>query len=321
MTKISLSNLDDFIDKYPRNFLNAGVAEQNMTGIATGLALEGRIVFTYSIANFTILRCLEQIRNDACYHQANVNVVSVGGGFSYGSLGFSHHATEDLAIMRSIPEISVFSPCGHWEVEELTKQIINHPGTCYLRLDKSVGVDTPIYENEIFEIGKPRILKEGFNWSPQMSSQAFVVVGIVAMLVQGGFIGPLVSRFGEWRLTMAGIGFVIAGCILLTLANKENSIPMVFSAVAILAVGTGLVTPCLRALISKRLDAAGQGAVLGSLQGLQSLGTFLGATAAGLSYDLLGQRSPFFGTTILLIFVLTLISGIDLPKDKKAISA
>lgn len=155
--------LDDFIDKYPRNFLNAGVAEQNMTGIATGLALEGRIVFTYSIANFTILRCLEQIRNDACYHQANVNVVSVGGGFSYGSLGFSHHATEDLAIMRSIPEISVFSPCGHWEVEELTKQIINHPGTCYLRLDKSVGVDTPIYENEKFEIGKPRILKEGFN--------------------------------------------------------------------------------------------------------------------------------------------------------------
>ena len=86
-------------------------------------------------------------------------------------------------------------------------------------------------------------LKEAFSWSPQQSSQAFVVVGVVAMVVQGGLIGPLVKLFGEWRLTLAGIGFVIAGCILLTLARKDNSIPMVFSSVAVLAIGTGLVTP------------------------------------------------------------------------------
>ncbi|MBI3534011.1 MAG: transketolase, partial [Deltaproteobacteria bacterium] len=76
--------LDKFEKKFPHLYLNAGVAEQNMTGLATGLALNGRIVFTYSIANFTTLRCLEQIRNDASYHDANVKVVSVGGGFSYG---------------------------------------------------------------------------------------------------------------------------------------------------------------------------------------------------------------------------------------------
>ena len=79
-----------------------GMPEQQMTGLATGLALEGKTTFTYSIANFATLRCLEQIRNDAAYHGANVNVVCIGGGFSYGALGISHHATEDLAILRSI---------------------------------------------------------------------------------------------------------------------------------------------------------------------------------------------------------------------------
>ena len=152
-------------------------------------------------------------------------------------------------------------------------------------------------------------LKEAFEWSPGLSSQAFVVVGVVAMVVQGGLIGPLVNKFGEWRLTITGTGFVISGCLLITLATKENSIPLVFTAVAVLAMGTGLVTPCLRALISKRLNDAGQGAVLGSLQGLQSLGTFLGATAAGLSYDLLGQKSPFLGATLLLFTVIFLTSN------------
>ena len=106
---------DKFREQCSTQFLNAGVAEQNMTGIATGMAMEGRIVFTYSIGNFPTLRCLEQIRNDACYHNANVKIVSIGGGFSYGSLGISHHATEDLAIMRSLPDLTVVSPCGLWE--------------------------------------------------------------------------------------------------------------------------------------------------------------------------------------------------------------
>ena len=162
-------------------------------------------------------------------------------------------------------------------------------------------------------------LKQVLNWNPEISSLTFVIVGLVAMFVQGGLIWPLVKIFGEWRLTLAGIGFVIVGCLLLPLANQENGIPLVFSAVAILALGTGLVTPCLRALVSKRLNVDGQGTVLGSLQGLQSLGTFLGATAAGLSYDLLGERSPFFGTTFLLVIVLLLVIGFPGTKPKQYI--
>src|SRR5437868_12139385 len=129
--------LDRFATQFPDQYLNVGVAEQNLTGVATGLALDGHIVFTYSIANFPTLRCLEQIRNDACYHEANVKVVAVGGGFSYGPLGISHHATEDLSIMRALPNMTICAPGDQWEAREATKSLAANPGTCYLRLDKS----------------------------------------------------------------------------------------------------------------------------------------------------------------------------------------
>lgn len=129
--------VEPFAQKFPRQFLNAGVAEQNMTGVAAGLALSGKIVFTYSIANFPILRCLEQVRNDVCYHKANVKVVSVGGGFAYGSLGMTHHATEDLAILRSLPNITVVAPGDPAETEAATRAIVAHDGPCYLRLGRA----------------------------------------------------------------------------------------------------------------------------------------------------------------------------------------
>ncbi len=128
---------EDFAARFPQQFLNAGVAEQNLTGIAAGLALTGKIVFTYSIANFPILRCLEQVRSDVCYHRANVKIVSVGGGFAYGSLGPSHHATEDLAIMRALPQMTVVAPGDPEEAEAATRAVAEHPGPCYLRLGRA----------------------------------------------------------------------------------------------------------------------------------------------------------------------------------------
>ncbi len=102
--------VEPFIHQFPTRFLNVGVAEQNLTGIAAGIALTGKIVFTYSIGNFPTLRCLEQVRNDVCYHGANVKIVAVGGGYSYGPLGMSHHATEDLAVLRALPGMTVVAP-------------------------------------------------------------------------------------------------------------------------------------------------------------------------------------------------------------------
>jgi transketolase len=152
--------LTGFADRFPRQFINAGVAEQNMTAIAAGLALDGRKVFTYTIANFATLRCLEQIRNDVCYHNAGVVVVCIGGGFSYGQLGMSHFATEDLAIMRALPNMKVIAPTGIWETQEATKALIDGGGPAYLRLDKGVAASAP-RENESFKIGRARVLRDG----------------------------------------------------------------------------------------------------------------------------------------------------------------
>src|SRR5712691_10038528 len=129
--------VEPFVERFPARFFNAGVAEQNMTGIAAGLALSGKTVFTYSIANFPTLRCLEQIRNDVCYHNANVKVVAVGGGFAYGALGMTHHATEDLAIMRALPGMVVVAPGDPLETELATRAIVSHSGPCYLRLGRA----------------------------------------------------------------------------------------------------------------------------------------------------------------------------------------
>lgn len=152
--------LDGFRARRPRQFLNAGVAEQNMTGLATGLALDGRIVFTYSIANFPTLRPLEQIRNDAAYHDANVNVVAVGGGFSYGALGISHHATEDISILRAIPGVTVVVPGDDWETSQAVAALAATAGTTYLRLDKSSAGWTQ-RPDESFVLGRARRLRDG----------------------------------------------------------------------------------------------------------------------------------------------------------------
>jgi transketolase len=156
--------LDKFGSELPTQFLNVGVAEQNMTGVAAGMALDGRVVFTYSIGNFPTLRCLEQIRNDAAYHDANVKIVSIGAGFSYGALGMSHHATEDLSIMRAIPGITVFSPGCDWEATEATEAMVRTPGTSYLRLDRAATPSTRKPGEELL-VGKARTLREGTDLS------------------------------------------------------------------------------------------------------------------------------------------------------------
>lgn len=134
---LGFSVVEPFAKEFPDRFLNAGVAEQNMTGVAAGLAAEGYHVFTYSIANFPILRCLEQIRNDVCYHGLAVTAVSVGGGVAYGNLGYSHHAVQDLAVMRSLPNIKVLSPADPGEAAACVSHLVANPGPSYLRLGKA----------------------------------------------------------------------------------------------------------------------------------------------------------------------------------------
>lgn len=151
---LGFSVVEPYANEFPNRFLNAGVAEQNMTGIAAGLAKEGFKVFTYSIGNFPTLRALEQVRYDICYHNLNVNIVSVGAGYAYGSLGASHHATEDIGIMRALPNMRVFSPGDQIETELVTEYVVNNPGPSYLRLGKAgeVFIHQPITDISIQKI-------------------------------------------------------------------------------------------------------------------------------------------------------------------------
>jgi transketolase len=157
---IGFGVIEPFARKFPERFLNVGVAEQNLTGIATGIALTGKIVFTYSIANFPILRCFEQIRNDVCYHKANVKIVSVGGGYSYGPLGMTHHATEDLAVLRVLPEMVVLAPGDPFEVREATRAMAAHDGPCYLRLGRAG--EPVLHDSAVkFQLGKAIQARDG----------------------------------------------------------------------------------------------------------------------------------------------------------------
>ena len=139
---------DDFRESFPENFLNVGVAEQNMIGIATGLSLAGYSCVCYSLGNFPTLRCLEQIRNDAAYHEVSMWVVSSGGGFGYGQLGMSHHSTEDVGIMRVLPNVEVFSPANAREVVSILEQNHHNVSVKYLRLEKKGPDFFPLNEPE-----------------------------------------------------------------------------------------------------------------------------------------------------------------------------
>lgn len=143
---LGFSVVEPFAEEFPDRFINAGVAEQNMTGIAAGMASEGYHVFTYSIANFPLFRCAEQIRNDIDYHNLPVTIVSVGGGLAYGNLGYSHHAVQDFAFIRSMPNMLIAAPGDPQEMSVCLDYLVKNPQPSYLRINKSG--EPNLYENK-----------------------------------------------------------------------------------------------------------------------------------------------------------------------------
>ena len=129
--------VEPFAEEFPDRFINAGIAEQNMAGMAAGLAMTGYNVYIYSIGNFPTLRCLEQIRNDVAYHKANVKVVSVGAGYAYGSLGATHQATEEIGALRTLPNMVVATPGDPVEARAIATLSASYEGPMYIRLGKA----------------------------------------------------------------------------------------------------------------------------------------------------------------------------------------
>jgi transketolase len=153
--------VDEFAKTMPEQFLNAGVAEQNMIGVAAGLASVGRKVFVYSIANFPTFRALEQIRNDICYHGLDVTVVAVGAGVAYGAHGYTHHAVEDISIMRALPDMTVLSPADPLEAKLVARFAVENSGPKYVRLGKNGESDlhTPDLLNS--KLVSPLVVRQG----------------------------------------------------------------------------------------------------------------------------------------------------------------
>lgn len=153
---LGYSVIEPFADRFPDRFINAGVAEQNMTGLAAGMASEGYHVFTYSIANFPTFRCAEQIRNDVAYHNLPVTVVAVGGGLAYGALGYSHHAVQDYALMRSMPGMLIAAPGDPMETRAVMRYLVDNPGPSYLRLGKA---GEPCFHADVPEVAPGKWLR------------------------------------------------------------------------------------------------------------------------------------------------------------------
>lgn len=157
---LGFSVFEDFAGRFPGRFINAGIAEANMMGMAAGLALSGKIAVAYSIIPFSITRCLEQIKIDVCYHKANVKIVGVGAGYAYGALGITHHAIEDISVMRAYPNMRILSPCDGIETASCVDLALETDGPFYIRLGKSRGQKIH-EEKKSARLGGSNLIRDG----------------------------------------------------------------------------------------------------------------------------------------------------------------
>lgn len=241
---------EKFMKKYPEQFFNLGVAEANMMGVATGLALSGKIPFVYSIAPFVTLRPYEQIRNDICMHKANVKIVGVGGGFAYTHAGPTHHICEDLAAMRLLPNMTVLCPADAIETKLAVKAAIKLKGPVYIRLGKHEEPDVHTRKFS-FSIGKGVTIKDGtdialiscgpITHNVLLAAVALKKKGISASVISMHTIKPLDTKLLdqicrkykaaftiEEHSLIGGLGGAVAEYIV------ENSLkPMIFKRIGI----------------------------------------------------------------------------------------
>jgi transketolase len=157
---MGFSVFEKYIELFPNRYLNVGIAEQNAIGVAAGLALSGYKVYVYSIVPFVTMRCFEQVRLDVAYMNTNVKLIGVGGGYSYGPAGATHHAIEDIAIMRSLPNMTICCPGDPLEARQLVEQSLSHPCPMYIRLGKN---NEPLIHSvgDRVQFGKASVLRKG----------------------------------------------------------------------------------------------------------------------------------------------------------------
>lgn len=217
---------EEFAERHPNKYLNCGILEQSIIGIASGLAISGKNVFIYSISNFITLRCLEQIRNDACYHELNITIIGSGGGFTYGALGMSHHATEEIGILRTLPNMDIVAPCDREEVYGATIALSRRQQPGYLRLEKSLvasGCDEP------FILGEPRLLHknaEGLDPDVMILAMGGVVEEALqaAQMLEDQAIGVTVCSVPTIKPVSAKLPELLRRCPIVLSVEEHNVI-------------------------------------------------------------------------------------------------
>ena len=196
--------VEPFQKKFPERFFNAGVAEQNMASLAAGLASQGFKVFVYSIANFPTFRCAEQLRNDIDYHKLDVTIVTVGAGYAYGNLGYSHHAVQDYGLIRLFPNFNIFVPGDILEVEASLNFISKNNGPNYLRLNKNN--DPIIFKNKL------RLSRGSINYFKKIKKSKKLI------LTTGSALNSAI-KLGEKKKYSS---FSIASCPLWSSNSRKN---------------------------------------------------------------------------------------------------
>lgn len=198
---LGYSVIEPFADRFPDRFLNAGVAEQNMMGLAAGMASEGYHPFVYSIANFPLFRCAEQIRNDVDYHRLPVTIVAVGGGLAYGNLGYSHHAVQDYGLVRLMPHMLIAAPGDAMEVRACMRYLVRHPQPSYLRLGKA---GEPVFHASDPEVAPGRWLQvapgEGGPDGPTLLTTGAALAVAQPWLVQPPYAGYALHTLPLWGM-------------------------------------------------------------------------------------------------------------------------
>ena len=230
--------LDAFAREFPDRFLNVGVAEQNMAGIATGLALAGKRPFMYSIATFATMRCFEQLRNGPALHHLPVCVVGVGGGYAYGNLGPSHFALEDLAVMRSLGGLRVVAPADPLQTRTGVRAVNSQDGPVYLRLGKGGNPEVPGLAGR-FVWDTPEVVREG---------------GDLLILATGAVTVEALAA--AERLALKGIQAEVAVLAHLPPQPTDSLTGLLRAHRGVLSVEEGVLTGGLGALVAQAISQA-----------------------------------------------------------------
>ncbi len=236
---------DDFRKDFPERYFNFGIAEGNMITVAAGMASCGKIPFVYTINAFLAYRAYEFLRDDVCFQNQNVKIIGIGSGLTYSTLGPSHHTTEDIGLLRSLPNLVVFSPSTRQETEWVMKETYKIKGPVYIRLSNN---SKEFYkENVCFNLGVPSVVKKGTDIT-LMTTGSIISEAMKAaeLLEYDGISTEVVSIHTLKPLDFSVLAEIASKTGKVVVLEEHNVIGGLYSAIAEAFVEQKIQVPCLK---------------------------------------------------------------------------